>query len=47
MAENKHQREITAGDGVSDHIAIWWSELEHAARTWGLEGRHRAPHNSD
>lgn len=37
----RHTREITAGDGVSDHIAIRWSDLEDTARRNGWVGRHR------
>lgn len=42
MGENKHSRQITAPDGVSDEVAIAWSDLEDARRTWGLTGAHRA-----
>ena len=41
MGENKHSRQITETDGVSDEVAIAWSDIEQAARAWGVEGRHR------
>lgn len=41
MESNKHTREITGHDGVSDETAIAWSDLEQYARRWGCEGRHR------
>lgn len=38
----RHTRQITAHDGVSDDVAIAWSDLEQAARRAGRVGAHRA-----
>jgi hypothetical protein len=44
MTENstgRHTRQITASDGVSDEVAIAWSDREDARRTWGIAPSHR------
>ena len=40
--EGRHTRQITAGDGVSDEVAILWSDREQDRRAWGIQPGHRA-----
>lgn len=42
MGENKHSRQITATDGVSDQAALAWAYYEDRNRRYGQRGAHRA-----